>query len=234
MPIQGTLAIIAVLTLASLGTLGWVGLLQSRLRKQNDGAANARHDLEALRREAHSVAFARILLQTEHAAGAGIQSSVDRLTAGFTEQLEGSLSGIAEHMEDTVGQVLAQHLTTLRDLRGAAIRKMESDARQLTGQYQETLTGLREAAVAPLTHLNDLADQQKAALSQQLQSETKRHKRHQGRLVATFDAKLSDVVSNYLIETLGSDVDLGAQGPYLFRMLEEHKDELKQEILDGA
>jgi len=34
--------------------------------------------------------------------------------------------------------------------------------------------------------------------------------------MAKFDAKLSDVVSSYLTETLGNDIDLGAQGPYLF------------------
>jgi hypothetical protein len=33
---------------------------------------------------------------------------------------------------------------------------------------------------------------------------------------------------------LGNDIDLGAQGPYLFRMLEEHKGELLQEIAEGA
>ena len=76
-----------------------------------------------------------------------------------------------------------------------------------------------------------MVEEQRAGFNARVQEELKKH---EARLIAQFDNKVSDVVSQYLTETLGNDVDLGAQGPYLFRMLSEHKDEIKQEIVNGA
>jgi hypothetical protein len=42
---------------------------------------------------------------------------------------------------------------------------------------------------------------------------------------------MNDVVSSYIIESLGNRVDLGAQSAYIFDMLHEHKDEIKRDIL---
>jgi F0F1-type ATP synthase membrane subunit b/b' len=52
------------------------------------------------------------------------------------------------------------------------------------------------------------------------------------RLVGLIDTSLSDAVTSFLIETLQHDVDLGAQAPYLTKMLEEHKDEFKKSVAD--
>ena len=125
---------------------------------------------------------------------------------------------------------MGQNQQTLNALRETAAAQMEKDAHEVVGQYQLTLVKLREAAVKPLGEINDLAAQQLVKLNRQLETETRRHEENQSRLMAKFDVKLADVVSNYLTETLGNDVDLGAQGPYLFRMLEEHKSELKAEL----
>ena len=226
--------IVSVLAVANVATMVWIGMLQGKLRASDQGVAAARQDMDAMQHASQDVAFAKILLQTESAAGTDVQAAINRLTAAFTEQLQASLLHIAGQMERGLSQVLGQHLEVLASLREAAIKQMEEDAGQLLSQHQETLTRLREAAVKPLSVINDLADEQQASLSQQLVDENKRHEVHQGKLIAKFDAKLSDVISNYLMETLGNAVDLGAQGPYLFRMLEEHKSELKREILDGA
>lgn len=52
------------------------------------------------------------------------------------------------------------------------------------------------------------------------------------RLVGLIDTSLSDAVASFLIETLQHDVDLGAQAPYLTKMLDEHKEEFKKSIAD--
>lgn len=47
------------------------------------------------------------------------------------------------------------------------------------------------------------------------------------------DTKLGDAMSSFLINSLGTNVDLGAQTPYLLQLLESHKDEFKKEVGDG-
>jgi hypothetical protein len=53
-------------------------------------------------------------------------------------------------------------------------------------------------------------------------------------LVAALDSRLTDTIGAFLAETLGNEVDLGAQAPYLVAMLEEHKNELLQGIQNDA
>ncbi len=48
--------------------------------------------------------------------------------------------------------------------------------------------------------------------------------------LADLDSKIGDSIATFLTETLGHEVDLGAQIPYLTSQLEAHKDELKKEL----
>jgi phenylpyruvate tautomerase PptA (4-oxalocrotonate tautomerase family) len=54
------------------------------------------------------------------------------------------------------------------------------------------------------------------------------------RLAQLLDTKLADAVASFLVETLGKEVDLGAQAAYLTSMLEAHKDELIKGVTDEA
>ena len=49
-------------------------------------------------------------------------------------------------------------------------------------------------------------------------------------MATQLDTKLADAIGSFLTETLGKNVDLGAQGAYLTAMLEAHKEELKNEV----
>lgn len=49
-------------------------------------------------------------------------------------------------------------------------------------------------------------------------------------LLHQIDVKLGDAMGSFLVEALGSNVDLGAQTPYLLELLETHKEELKREV----
>lgn len=49
-------------------------------------------------------------------------------------------------------------------------------------------------------------------------------------LIKQIDTKLTDAVTSLLIESLGNNIDLGAQGPYLTSLLEAHKDEIKNGV----
>lgn len=55
----------------------------------------------------------------------------------------------------------------------------------------------------------------------------------QALLIKQIDTKIGDALGSFLLEALGNNVDLGAQKPYLLKLLDEHKDEIKNEVSNG-
>lgn len=93
-------------------------------------------------------------------------------------------------------------------------------------QYRAELTRLRQEATASLQGVSQAVAQHETALKAQLAQEVAAEKQ---RLISQIDTRLSDAVASFLLETLGHNVDLGAQAPYLTAMLSEHK----QELIEG-
>ena len=78
-----------------------------------------------------------------------------------------------------------------------------------------------------------LLDQQKHALERQAAQDIEIDKLaaiKQQQRIQQIDSSLNNAVTNFLLENLGSDVDLGAQLPHLLKTLDENKEELKKEI----
>lgn len=109
-------------------------------------------------------------------------------------------------------------------------------------RYQTSLTGLRKQADATLggvqaemgrhqTELSAALDAHQTKLMAKLAEEAAAQ---QQQLRTQIDTKLADAVAAFLTETLGHNVDLGAQSAYLTAMLNEHKAELTKGLTDEA
>jgi len=70
-------------------------------------------------------------------------------------------------------------------------------------------------------------DEMQARLSEEFAAEKQR-------LAGQLDTKLADAVTAFLLETLGHEVDLGAQSEYLVATLEAHKAELIKGVTDES
>lgn len=125
-------------------------------------------------------------------------------------QLQTSLS--------TSANTMAQHIET-------------TTARELE-KYRVNLEQLSQQSVAAFAQLQKEVDTKRAELLKQLESEVaaERQKRIAA-FSAKLDAKLNDVVASYLQESLGNQVDLGAEAPYIFEVLSAHKEDIKRDIL---
>lgn len=97
-------------------------------------------------------------------------------------------------------------------------------------KYQISLQALREQSIAEFSklqaELNDRRSRMIEALEKQANAEL-------GRRIDQFNMRLGDVVSGYVVESLGEQVDLGAQLPYILQNLEKHKDDIKRDILNS-
>lgn len=95
-------------------------------------------------------------------------------------------------------------------------------------KYQVSLQALRDQSIQEFSKLQKELDDRRTQLTEHLDKviQTEGEKR-----LAALDTRMNDVVSSYLIESLGNQVDLGAQSAYIFETLEKHKEEIKKDIL---
>lgn len=95
-------------------------------------------------------------------------------------------------------------------------------------KYQVSLQALRDQSIEEFSKLQKELDNRRTQLTEHLDKviQTEGEKR-----LGALDTRMNDVVSSYLIESLGNQVDLGAQSAYIFETLEKHKDEIKKDIL---
>jgi hypothetical protein len=95
-------------------------------------------------------------------------------------------------------------------------------------KYQVSLQALRDQSIQEFTKLQKELDDRRTRLTEHLDKiiQAEGEKR-----LGAFDERMNDVISSYLIESLGTQVDLGAQTAYFFETLQKHKDEIKRDIL---
>lgn len=95
-------------------------------------------------------------------------------------------------------------------------------------KYQVSLQALRDQSIQEFSKLQKELDDRRTQLTEHLDKviQTEGEKR-----LGALDTRMNDVISSYLIESLGNQVDLGAQSAYIFETLEKHKDEIKKDIL---
>ncbi|MBP7760180.1 hypothetical protein KA093_00080 [Candidatus Saccharibacteria bacterium] len=136
------------------------------------------------------------------------QAELDKALIEYQTKLEGEL---AEHQADADKK--------LADRQAELVQKLEANHAKLA-EYQSLLEAELTKAQTKQT---ELYTQLEANLTKEM--ETKKQF-----LAAQIDTKLADAIGSFLTETLGKNVDLGAQSAYLTAMLDEHKDELKNEV----
>ncbi len=99
---------------------------------------------------------------------------------------------------------------------------------------QQTETTIGGAAAEVASHQAELQQALKARLQELEKALEQDIAGEKQRIVDQMDKKLAGAVTAFLVETLGHNVDLGAQSQYLTEMLEQHKAELIKEMQDVA
>jgi FAD/FMN-containing dehydrogenase len=94
-------------------------------------------------------------------------------------------------------------------------------------QYRAQLSKLRSETEASFGAASKEIVEHQAALRTAMEASVAKE---QEAILAQIDVKLADAVASFLTETLGKNVDLGAQAAYLTSVLEEHKEEFKNEV----
>lgn len=141
----------------------------------------------------------------QHAAESNLKDVLGKVATHFGDQMAVTTQRLNTHVEEVAEKVMQDELT----------------------KYQKTLDELRQASVDRLSQVQAEIEKRREQMEADLSVDIANEKQ---RLLASFDDKIADVVSAYLVEVLGNQADLGAQSHYLMSVLEENKEEIKKAI----
>ncbi len=136
-------------------------------------------------------------------------------------ELHGVVARSASVLETALSSTIAGLTTKTEDMAKVTLT-------QEFEKYHTSLEALREETIKEFGALQHQLDEKRTELTADLEAQST--KLQVDRMDA-FNAKLGDVVSSYLVETLDKGVDLGAQAGYVVKMLEAHKEDIKKDVL---
>jgi F0F1-type ATP synthase membrane subunit b/b' len=149
--------------------------------------------------------------------------------ANFQSVLDHSNAELEHDLKTTVAQLNSRLEKMGVDIVNDEMRRYRMDLDQLRKQTEANISGAQTEIVQHQTDLKSKIDQRRAELEAKLEEEIAAEKQL---LIQQLDTKLADAVASFLSETLGHNIDLGAQSAYLTSMLEEHKNDLIKGISD--
>ena len=155
-----------------------------------------------------------------HAAQANFQSVLDHSASELQRDLTTTASGLNKQLEQLGHEIISDEM-----------KRYRAGLDELRDQAQIAIGGAQSSIAAHQAELEAKFIERQAQLEKNLTDEMAAEKQ---RLMEQMDAKLSDAVASFLIETLQHNVDLGAQSTYLMTMLDEHKAELTKKVIDEA
>lgn len=130
-------------------------------------------------------------------------------------------------LKDTALRLNKQLTTIGTTMIDQEMKEYRAKLSELSKQLETSLQANQAELTAAQTAAASKIAEQQAGLDAKLAEALAAEKEA---LRTQLDTKLSDAVSSFLIETLGHNVDLGAQTAYITTMLDEHKDELIKEL----
>ncbi len=98
-------------------------------------------------------------------------------------------------------------------------------------KYEESINDAKEEAVTSIKNTQTAIEQQRVVMEQQLQKEVAAEK---ARLIQKFETNMGEIVNHYLIEAIGSEIDLSDQLDYVLKHLEDNKQAISEDIKGGA
>lgn len=145
---------------------------------------------------------------------------VDHSADEFQHSLRATATQLNSQLEHLGGEIVSNEMNRYR---------LSLD--ELREQAKAAFVSAEGDITAHQAELEKALDERRKELEAKMAEEVATEK---AKLIKQMDAQLSDAVVSFIIETLGHNVDLGAQTAYLTSVLEENKEQLKKEVTDGS
>lgn len=155
------------------------------------------------------------------------------LSQVFTEEFKSQLQGKAIARFDEVMKQNSLFLEQDLRLSSAQINKHLEDTIKNTlkvqlEEFQKTIESLKDTTIRSITSTQTLIDARRAEIDDSLQ---KTMQSEQARMIANMEKHIGQVITRYIKAALGEGIDLNTQTEFVLKALEDHKEEIKKDIV---
>jgi hypothetical protein len=158
-----------------------------------------------------------------HLEGTKVFSDVD------LEEIQRAAKGQLQTIASEAAQRLQKSLNNSVDQVAADINdRLSTDLLAEFEKYQVSLGALRDQTIEQFSKIQTELDHRRLELIEHLDRQVAAE---QEKRLSHFDDRINDVVTSYIAESLGSQVDLGAQTDYILQTLEANKEQIKKDVL---
>ena len=125
-------------------------------------------------------------------------------------------------------QDLRQTTTQLNDyMRAEITRTLQEEFKK----YEQSITDAKQIALDSIEKTVATIEQQRQFLEQQMKSETDAQKEH---LVARFEAEMATIVNHYVLQAIGSQIDVSEQMDFILGEMQNNKQAIIEDIKRGS
>ncbi len=109
--------------------------------------------------------------------------------------------------------------------------QISRDLKEAFANYESAISDAKQLAVESIQKTKETIDEQRSALSSQLEKEISDEK---ARRIKRFDENMADVVNHYVLAAIGNQIDLNDQLEYILGELEVNKQAILEDVVNGA
>lgn len=97
--------------------------------------------------------------------------------------------------------------------------------------YEESISNAKDQAIEAIQKTQNIIDEQRTIIQQKLQQQADADK---AAMIARFEQNMGEILNHYIIEAVGTEIDLSDQLDYIFTNLQENKQAILEDITNGA
>jgi hypothetical protein len=139
------------------------------------------------------------------------------------------------HFEKIIGEnamFLQQDLRlTTSQLNDYMKKEITRTLQEEFAKYEESITDAKQLAIESIEKTRAAIEQQRQILGSQLEKEVQAEKERQ---LVRFEKNMAEIVNHYVVESIGSQIDLEDQLEYIVGDLEANKKAILDDIKSGA
>ncbi len=105
--------------------------------------------------------------------------------------------------------------------------EMSGKLKEEFAAYQQSIKDVQQEAVDSINRTVSAAQEQQALLASKMQEDTEAQK---AQIVAHFEANMAEIVSHYILKTVGNEIDLKDQIPYIVREMQAQKEAMRKDM----
>jgi vacuolar-type H+-ATPase subunit E/Vma4 len=158
-----------------------------------------------------------------HLEGTKVFSDVDlaEIQKAAKDQLHNAAQDAAQRLQKSLNNSVDQVASDISD-------RLATDLRAEFEKYHVSLSALRDQTIDQFGKIQQDLDHRRLELIEHVDRQVALE---QEKRLIRFNERMNDVVTSYIAESLGNQVDLGAQTDYILQTLEANKEQIKRDIL---